>query len=106
MEVRALVLTYHNGLRQPGDVFEYEGTLGEGLEEVNAKTNKVAKANAAAVLKAARDKATALRAAAVAANEALQATPGDTALAAAAITAEDVARDAEKDADAIDGDMV
>lgn len=107
MQVRALVLTYCNGIRNPGDLFDYDGPLGEGLEEVTPKTTKNAKARADAELKEAKDKAVALRAAADEANAKLQATPGDSELAAAAITADDVARNAERALDAaVDSDMV
>lgn len=105
MKVRALVRTFaENQLREPGDVFEFSGKLGEGLEEVNAKTNKAAQMAAVAEFQAAKDKATALRKASEDARAALEANPGDSAKAAAAISADEAASEAEREVAAIGND--
>ena len=98
-QVRALVDTFSDNLfRKAGDVFEFAGEMGPGLEPVNKATNKAARAAAQQTISDAFDKADALRRAATAAQEAVSAEPGRTDLAAAQIAAEDAAAEAERQA--------
>lgn len=101
IKVRALVDTFSdNAFRKAGEVFEIEEEkMGEGLELTTKKNNAVARAAALRVADEAAQKAESLRAAADAAAAASDAAPGNSDLAAAALTAEDVAKQAEVEAE-------
>lgn len=98
-QVRALVDTFADNLyRKAGDVFDFAGEIGPGLEPVNKATNKAARAAAQQAITDAFDKADALRRAATVAQAAVAAEPGRSDLAAAQIAAEDAASNAEREA--------
>ncbi|MDI1301953.1 MAG: hypothetical protein PSX71_08620 [bacterium] len=101
IKVRALVDTFSdNSFRKAGEVFEIEEEkMGDGLELTTKKNNAVARAAALRVADEAAQKAESLRAAADAAAAASDAAPGNSDLAAAALTAEDVAKQAEVEAE-------
>ena len=107
MQVRALVQTFAgNILRQPGDVFDYEGDIGPGIEPVNKKTNAVAAAKVQAAIDEASAKAAALHGAVETAKEALAQNPGDPTLSIGVIDAENAAAEADKAAAALQGDSL
>lgn len=107
MQVRALIQTFAgNILRQPGDVFEYDGDIGPGIEPVNKKTNAAAAAKMQAAVDEANAKAAALHGAVETAKQALEKNPGDPTLSIAVIDAENAASDADKAAAALQGDSL